>query len=159
MRERNPVIRDRVSLSPPEYQENSDAMKLLTKFLSTAFTLLLILLVLLAYGSINNRWYRVITVEGNSMAPILRYGDMIVVTPPDENIPVYSIVVINIEGHLVTHRIIGYDANHLPITKGDANESADNFTNPALRIVGVYRFCLPGFGYPILWLSSLFDKT
>ncbi len=137
---------------------NTDVLKILNRFYSACFTLLLIVVVFLAYGSINNRWYRIITVEGNSMAPAIFYGDMIVVTPPDGDIPVNSIVVMNIEGHLVTHRIIGYDSQKRPITKGDASASIDHFTNPNMRIVGVYRFCLPGFGYPILLLSDFLAK-
>jgi len=134
-------------------------MKRLNALFSTLFTILLVLLVFLAYGSVNNRWYRVVTVEGNSMAPTLRYGDMIVVTPPKGDIPVDTVVVMNIAGHLVTHRLVGYDQNNRPITKGDANDVPDTFANPNLQIVGVYRLRLPYFGYPILFLSSILGVT
>ncbi len=134
-------------------------MSHLRKAYSSLFTLLLILLVFLAYGSIDNRWYRVVTIEGNSMAPTLWYGDMMVITPPTGDVPNDTVVVMNIDGHLVTHRLIGYDANHRPITKGDANEVMDNFNNPDLQIVGIYRLRLPGFGYPILFLSKLLGTT
>jgi signal peptidase I len=134
-------------------------MNLLRKTTSAFFTLIILLSVFLAYGSINNRWYRVVTVEGNSMSPTLWYGDLMVVTPPPEEIPANTIVVISVGGNLVTHRFLGYDLDGIPITKGDANDSYDQFSNPDLRIVGIYRFRLPGFGYPILYLARLLSRT
>ncbi len=123
-------------------------MKIFHKTLSLLSTLLVMLLVFLAYGSIDNRWYRVVTVEGNSMSPTMWYGDLMVVTPPTKDIQTNSIVLMNIDGGLVTHRLVGYDANGRPVTKGDANDVVDNFANPNLQIVGIYRFRLPGLGYP-----------
>jgi signal peptidase I len=134
-------------------------MKILQKALSLLTTLVVLLLVFLAYGSVENRWYRVIAVDGNSMSPTLWYGDMILVTPPPEEIPPDSIVVMSVEGSLVTHRLLGFDESGRPITKGDANESIDQFTNPNLRIVGLCRLRLPGFGYPLLYLSRLMGRA
>jgi signal peptidase I len=134
-------------------------MKLLRKAISAISTLLVILLVFLAYGSLGNRWYRVVTVEGNSMSPTLWFGDLMVVTPPPEEIPLNSIVVMSVEGSLVTHRFFGYDPDGRPITKGDANQVIDHFTNPSLRIVGICRLRLPGFGYPMLYLSQLLGRA
>ncbi len=134
-------------------------MKSLNKILSIFSTFIIILLVFLAYGSIDNRWYRVVTVEGNSMSPTMWYGDLMVVTPPPAALQPNSIVVMNIAGSLVTHRLLGFDANNRPITKGDANEVVDNFTNPDLKIIGIVRFRLPGFGYPLLFLSKLLGRA
>jgi signal peptidase len=122
---------------------------------SALFTLLTVLLVLLAYGSVGNRWYRVITVDGNSMAPTLRLGDLMIVTPPPAEIAANSIVVLNVDGGLVTHRLLGYDAAGRPITQGDANDTPDQWSNPNIRIVGLYRARVPGLGYPLLWLARL----
>ena len=116
-------------------------------------------MVFLAYGSIDNRWYRVVTINGNSMSPTLWYGDLMVVTPPSGKIPENTIVVMKIDGNLVTHRLLGYDDNGKLITKGDANDTADQFQNPNLQIIGIYRFRLPGFGYPMLFLKNLFQKA
>jgi signal peptidase I len=133
-------------------------MKLLRQVSSVSFTLLVILLVILGYGSMGNRWYRVVTVEGNSMSPTLWYGDLMIVTPPSKTVPLNSIVVMNIDGSLVTHRLLGYDAEGRPVTQGDANRSPDGFTNPNLKIVGVVRLRLPALGYPVLYLSHLLRR-
>lgn len=134
-------------------------MKYLGKVISFISSLLLILLIFLAYGSVNNAWYRVIAIDGNSMSPTLWYGDMIVVTPPPAEIPPDSIVVMEIGGSLVTHRLLGFDDQDRPVTKGDANETVDHFQNPDLRIIGVSRLRLPGFGYPLLFISGLLRRT
>jgi signal peptidase I len=134
-------------------------MKVLRKIYSAISTIALIILIFLAFGSVNNNLYRVITIDGNSMAPTLWIGDMIVVTPPTQTIPVNAIIVMKIAGSLVTHRLVGFDAIGHPITKGDANEVVDKFLNPDLQIIGVSRFRLPGFGYPLLFLSRLLGKS
>ena len=118
---------------------------ILNKALSSIFVLVVLLLIFLAYGSIENRWYRVVTVNGNSMSPTLWVGDMIVITPPPAEVLPNTIVTMRIAGSLVTHRLIGYDANHRPITQGDANDSPDAWENPDLQIVGIFQLRLPGF--------------
>jgi signal peptidase I len=132
--------------------------RILDQALSVILAFVVIILVFLAYGSINNRFYRVVVVEGNSMSPTLWFGDLMVVTPPTQPIPVNSIVLMNFGGSLVTHRLVGYDVDGRPITKGDANELVDNFATPKLQIMGIYRFHLPGVGYPILFLSRLLGR-
>ena len=51
--------------------------RLLITIVSVITAVVVILLIFLAYGSLNNRFYRVITVEGNSMSPTLWFGDLI----------------------------------------------------------------------------------
>ena len=133
-------------------------MRLIRKSLSLAGNLALILLLFLAYGSVDNRWYRVITGEGNSMSPTMHYGDLMVIARPPREIPLQTIVLMNIDGSFVTHRLIGWDENGRPITQGDANATADNFANPKLTIVGVYRFHIPRLGFLLLSFSRVMGK-
>jgi len=92
------------------------------------------------------------------MSPTLWFGDLIIVTPPLENIPINSIVLMSVDNELVTHRLIGFDVKGWPITKGDANQVNDNFAGKNINIVGVYRFRIPDLGYPFLYLSNLLHK-
>jgi signal peptidase I len=132
------------------------------KFLSNLTTVFLVLILLfllfLAYGSLNNRWYRVIAIEGNSMSPTFWYGDLIVVTPPTANIPSGTIVTMNVDGSLVTHRLIADYNGNKPETKGDANEIPDNFPGSNLKIVGIERFHIPWLAYPFFFLRYLLAK-
>lgn len=132
--------------------------KVLSKAFDALFVVVVIVLVLWAYGSLNNRFYRVVTVEGNSMSPTLWFGDLIVVTPLPKEIPVGSIVLMNVNGGLVTHRVIGFEDNGNLITKGDANDTTDDFKGNSVTVVGISRLRLPGFGYPLLYCRYLFSK-
>lgn len=129
--------------------------KVLGQLCSAAFTLVVILGVFIAYGSINNRFYRVILIEGNSMSPTLWAGDLIVVTRPTKDLSLNSIVVMSVDGKLVTHRIVGFDDTGRPVTKGDANIVVDDFSNNDVRVAGIYRFRFPRLGFPLLFLSEL----
>jgi signal peptidase I len=106
----------------------------------------LVLLVLTAYGTIDNQWYRVLAVQGNSMSPTLTTGDAIVITRPPENIEPGSIVTLQIDGQIVTHRYIGETPDGVPITRGDANENDDDWTNTSVTIVCVHRIHVPFLG-------------
>lgn len=105
------------------------------------------LLIFLAYGSLPNRWYKVITIEGNSMSPTLRYGDLIVITRPPRAIEEGTIVTLQVESAILTHRFIGYDEDGRRLFKGDANEQPDDFSETDYTIVGVYRFRIPLLGH------------
>ncbi len=132
-------------------------------FLSYAASVVLIFLIIilapLAYGTLNNRWYKVLAIDGNSMSPALEFGDLIVVTPPTETIPAGTIVTMNVDGSLVTHRLLTQYQGGLPETKGDANQTADNFSGSNLKIVGIVRLYFPNFGYPFLYFRSLLSKN
>lgn len=133
-------------------------MKLLKKVPSALAGLLVVLLVLLAYGTLPNRFYRVVAIEGNSMSPTLRFGDLVVITPPPKTmaeIPPNSVVVMSVNGSLVTHRLIGFDTGGRPITKGDANQVTDNFAGQNLAIVGIEQMRIPYIGYALFWVRSL----
>jgi signal peptidase I len=119
---------------------------ILGRIASLVMALVVIILILLAYGSINNRFYRVVTIDGNSMSPTFWFGDVIIITKPPSIIPIGSIIMMNVDGKLVTHRLIGYE-NGRPITKGDANPTNDNFTSKNIQIVGIYFFHIPRLGY------------
>jgi len=105
------------------------------------------LLIFLAYGSVPNRWYKVITIEGNSMSPTLRYGDLIVISRPPRAIEEGTIVTLQVESAILTHRFIGYDENGRRVFKGDANAQPDDFSETDYSIVGVYRFRIPLLGH------------
>ena len=133
-------------------------MKFIIKISTSLLYLLIVFLVLLAYGSINNKFYRVIVIEGNSMSPTMRFGDLMVMVEPRENMPANTIITMSVDGSLVTHRLLGYEEDGFPITKGDANQTDDNFRANQVYIVGKYLVHIPYLGYPLLWISSLAHK-
>jgi signal peptidase len=130
-------------------------MKILKHIFDAIFYIFIIFLVLLAYGSINNNFYRVVAIEGNSMAPTMHFGDLMVIVEPEKNMPPNTIITMAVDGSLVTHRLLGYEEDGFPITKGDNNEIEDNYHGHDVQIVGKYLLHIPYVGYPLMWLSSL----
>ncbi len=119
-------------------------MKVLSKAFYAVFILAVIFLVFLAFGSVNNRWYRVVTIEGDSMSPTLWIGDMIVVTPPSQAVPINTIVVMNIAGSLVTHRLVGFDAIwSVPSQKGMPTRWSIISLTRTCRSLGFSGFACP----------------
>lgn len=108
---------------------------------------IILLLVFVAYGSIPNRWYKVITIEGNSMSPTLKYGDLIVIARPPRAIEEGTIVTLQVEDAIVTHRYMGYDENGRRMFKGDANLQPDDFSRTNYQIIGVVKLRIPLLGH------------
>jgi signal peptidase I len=131
--------------------------KILGQVLKVVSTVLVIFIVLLAYGSFN-RWYKLITIDGNSMVPALWFGDIVIITRPTANIPAGTIVTMSVDDAIVTHRLIAdYQTGSQPQTKGDANKIADDFSCSDLRIGGIVRLHIPLLGYPIIYGRNLIN--
>lgn len=125
---------------------------------SVVLIFFIIILIPLAYGTLNNRWYKVLAIDGNSMYPTFGFGDLVVITPPTSFIPAGTVVTMSVDGGLVTHRLLDAYQGGRPETKGDGNAVADNFSGHNLRIVGIVRLYFPLIGYPFFYIRSLFGK-
>ena len=128
--------------------------KILGQVRTFIFDLLFIALILLAYGSCN-RWYKLITIDGGSMSPALRFGDAVIITRPTAIIPTGSIVTMSVDRSTVTHRLIANFQGGRPETKGDANNAPDDFSESNLKVAGIVRLRLPFIGYPIIFARNL----
>ncbi len=102
-------------------------------------------MVWLAAGTFGNPWYRVIALHGESMAPTLRRGDALVVTPPPAGLEPGMILVLRVGSELVTHRLIAVAPDGRLITQGDANPCPDRWAHEPIP-VAVYRFRIPHLG-------------
>lgn len=119
----------------------------------------LVALLVLAYGSVGNRWYRAVVVTSGSMSPVFEAGDMIIVTPPPEELRPGTIVSLRAGEEIVTHRIVRVEPDGRLYTKGDANNVLDQWVvDPAdprcpIRVIGVYRGRIPYVGFAVDWLA------
>lgn len=118
---------------------------------SAALTLLLLAVIALtlfvAYGTVaDNRWYKIVAIEGGSMAPSLEQGDAILITRPPARLEAGTVVVLQVESGLVTHRVVAVNSDGTFVTKGDANDNADDWTNVDVHVVGVVRGHVPLLG-------------
>jgi len=108
---------------------------------ATAFTLFV------AYGTVvDNRWYRIVAIEGGSMAPAIEQGDAILITRPPAALRPGMVVVLQVEDRLVTHRVVAVKGDGSFVTKGDANDHVDDWANVDVRVAGVVQGHVPLLG-------------
>jgi signal peptidase I len=100
-----------------------------------------------AYGTVvDNRWYKVVAVEGGSMRPTLEVGDAIVITRPPERIEEGMVLVLEVDGQIVTHRVVEVAGDGTFVTQGDASDRADDFPGADVAGVGLHRARVPRLG-------------
>jgi signal peptidase len=120
----------------------------------------LVILMLIAYGCTNNRWYRVLIVRSGSMTPVFHTGDLILISRPSgEVLDPGTIITFRVGDKIVTHRIVDLEQGGY-ITKGDANNTIDYWnvdvnTSGLTQIIGVYRGKIPYLGFAASWLFQL----
>ena len=120
--------------------------------LDAAIVTAVVVAVFIAYGLIGNRWYRVVAVASGSMEPALPVGSLIVITPASDPLAVGEVITFNGDGRLVTHRIASIRPDGFPVTRGDANNVDDTFTN--VTVVGQVRFTIPLLGFVLPQASA-----
>ena len=134
---------------------------------TTGLTLLVLAATMLsffvAYGTVvDNRWYKIVAIDGGSMSPSIRQGDAILVTRPPTTLKKGMIVVLQVNGRLVTHRVVTVRRDGSFRTKGDANDQADDWRNVDVRVAGLVRGHVPFFGRILTvgsgsWLNDRLD--
>jgi signal peptidase len=102
-------------------------------------------------------WSATVVASG-SMGPVLRAGDVVVVSPVDAGeVRAGQVVLVDDPAHrgrLLTHRVVSRTAAGAFVLKGDANPQADSTPVPAGSVRGVARLAVPRLGLPVLWLRT-----
>lgn len=98
-----------------------------------------------------------VVVDGQSMAPMLHTGDL-VIAHRQSSYAVGDLVVVHVapsEGvrSNVIHRIVSGDAQSGWKTRGDNNSWTDPWTTPNDKVAGTYWFDVPGFGTALSWVA------
>jgi signal peptidase I len=149
-------------------------LKILFKIINVVFFTVIFILLISSIGtSILNKPFLFSAIRSNSMYPILQKGDLVLINPISggHSTVLNEIIVFKTENDdfssrgWIIHRAIGGDARSGYITKGDANENTDQFSDNVNRIkpewivghaftVGSYPVKLPLIGN----LSLLMEK-
>ncbi len=111
--------------------------------------------------------YMPISIVSNSMAKLIKRGDVVIVknlTQKEINsLQVNDIVVYNLDGSMVSHRIIDIkkvDGNKLNfITKGDNNNAPDAFPVAESQVKGKVILKIPKLGYPSVYVYELINNS
>ena len=113
--------------------------------------------------------YPVAVVDGNSMYPNLRNGDLVFFAAPSQPIANGTIIVFvqqrsgvpaldSVLQQVVIHRVIstGVEPNGVTYyqTKGDNNRAPDPFVTDAPNVLGVPSLVVPFAGFPIIFAKS-----
>ncbi|UCB42872.1 MAG: signal peptidase I [Dehalococcoidales bacterium] len=122
----------------------------MVKIIGWSISILLVLVVVALVFVYFSPDYNVYLVKGQSMAPVINVGDMVVTGPVEGplggEIKPGIIVTYQDGSSSVTHRVIAVEGDSL-ITKGDASEDPDSSSVPISEIGGVYLFRIPYIGY------------
>ncbi len=101
--------------------------------------------------------YTSASITSGSMQPKLRPGDVVIaVGNGGVGIKAGTIVVFEdpARGDLVTHRIVGVDADGSYVTKGDANGVNDAQAVPPENVRGRGKWVVPYVGLPRVWAAN-----
>ncbi len=133
------------------------------RWMSRILTVLVILIMVGVVMLVSNHFtYGAYVVATGSMTGELNKGDVAIFERYEDQPLVEGQVVVFKEGkNAVIHRIVDIKIiNGLAryYTKGDANENEDTGYRTDGDIVGLVNYRLPFFGYPTLWLRSLFRR-
>lgn len=109
--------------------------------------------------------YQMIAVGSNSMYPAIKRGDAIIIKKmpkkDHESLKEGDILVFKNDKHTILHRItkIARDDNDQLVfkTKGDNNNSEDDFIIKSKDIIGIVILKLPYVGYPTVYINDLFS--
>ena len=122
-------------------------------------TVFLVVLVLLISGVFK---YKLIAIASDSMSPVYRRGDAVIYEKIDvKKLEVGDILAFRKNNIVITHRIVKIwkqNDRYYFTTKGDNNNSVDNFkTSEDLvlgKVVSIYKY----IGYPTVLINEFFGK-
>lgn len=111
-------------------------------------------------------YYKPIGVISNSMYPVIKRGDVVIMKKANKNnikdIKKGTVIAYDLNGSIIVHRVIDVskDSNDHSIytTKGDYNELPDNDIVNESQIEGIISVKIPKIGYPAVWLYELFNS-
>ena len=137
----------------------SPAWKVASAILTAVVVVIMVGTVML----ISNQFkYGSLVIATESMTGELNKGDVVMFEKYDNQvIEEGQVIVFEKNRSMIVHRVVEIEIiNGVPryYTKGDANEDRDYGYITDAEIVGVISIKLPYFGYPTIWMRSLFKR-
>lgn len=128
-------------------------------YLYVPLWLSLIFVVILVSGMFR---YKIMAIGSGSMEPNVSKGDALIFEKYDgSEKPIRNqVLVFRHNGKYITHRVyevISDEDNTFYITKGDANNTTDDFKVYESDIVGIGKLNIKYIGYPTIWFQELIN--
>ena len=122
-----------------------------------------IIVIVLVYFSSGYFTYHAIAIATGSMAPSIKRGDVVIVkkTTDFASMEVGEVFAYEYHGVLVVHRIakkVEVDGEYFFYSKGDSNQSEDNYIIKQDMIEGVVKARIPLIGMPTVWLNEMWEE-
>lgn len=90
--------------------------------------------------------WKPMAVMSESMSPLIRTGDVVMIDPDLESPDEGSVVAFNSEGSVTIHRIVTTERDGTLISKGDSNSRPDSTPVAAEDVIGTGRLLVPYLG-------------
>ncbi len=142
-----------------EHDEEVEREKKKVKITSLILTTLLV--AFLVYFTSGYFHYHAIVIASGSMTPMIRKGDVVVIEKSDgnfEDIKEGQVIAYKYDGIVIVHRLVEkvkVEDEYYFYTKGDANETRDNYKITEDMVIGVVNIKVPYIGLPTVWLNEL----
>lgn len=126
-----------------------------------AYIIEVLIAVILVYFVSGYFQYYAIAIASNSMYPTFERGSVVIIKKVDKNyssLEVDDIIAYQYENRIIAHRIAKIteiDNVRYFYTKGDANESLDNYVVTEDMIMGTINTYIPFLGYPTVLINEL----
>ena len=114
--------------------------------LNTVLMVAIAFTLFVGYGLIDNRWYHVVEIYGSSMSPTILAGDAVVMVRPPQHIEPGMVLVFEVNGGVVTHRVVSVEPDGTFTTQGDANPNIDGWNPHDVEVVGRAVVRIPWLG-------------
>jgi len=121
----------------------------------------IIVMLIIVYFTSGYFKYVAIAIASGSMSPEFFRGDVVVIDKIENNYSLIkegNIIAYKYGDVVVVHRVINIvkDKNEYYFyTKGDANETADNYAVRGDMVIGIVSFKIPYIGFPTVWFNDL----
>lgn len=142
------------------YKEKSKtyANKAARRVLYVPVLVVLVVLVILTSGILT---HKLVSIGSNSMKPEYERGDAVIYKKQvAKDMKEGEILVFEHNDRVITHRIVKKQRvgeDYIFITKGDANNSRDNFKPTSKDVLGKVCYRIKYIGYPTLWVRGIFE--
>lgn len=105
--------------------------------------------------------YQAIAIISNSMVPTFQRGDVLIIEKlseeEKESLEVGEIIAYSNGSRVIVHRIVTIEkdsSGNIYFTKGDANETEDDYEIYPEAIIGTANYRIPWIGYPTVWINE-----
>lgn len=119
-----------------------------------------IIVMIMVYFTSGYFKYFAVAVATGSMKPNINKGDVVVIEKLQEydELEIGDVIAYKYNDRIIIHRVVNMvkdNSRYYFYTKGDNNNSEDNYAVYEEKIIGKVNFRLPFIGYPTVWFNEL----